>query len=184
MLCRASFPYQPTPIPWKESIFESFGQRCRSLTSVPNYISTTGLSYSCPSPSSSHLLHLPENSFVTHHFYNRPVTTISAMAMLLSILALIVAASAAPVVIPVSQSAVAATRQLEELDRTSMIENEFSSLLNECKDVVFVWARGTAEAGNMVRTSRNKIRGDGLCGPIFYKPSARRHRHVCCGRDA
>jgi hypothetical protein len=146
-----------TPIPWNESIFESFGQRCRSLTSVPNYISTNGLFYSCPSPSSSHLLHLPETSFVTQHFYNRPVATISAMAMLLSILALIVAASAAPVVIPVSQSAVVATRQLEELDYTSMIENEFSSLLNECKDVVFVWARGTAEAGNMVRASTKNL---------------------------
>jgi hypothetical protein len=79
------------------------------------------------------------------------------MAVLLSILALIVAASAAPVEIPVSQSAVVATRELKVVDYTSMIENEFSSLLNECKDVIFVWARGTAEAGNMVRTSRNKI---------------------------
>jgi hypothetical protein len=39
-----------------------------------------------------------------------------------------------------------ATRQL---DRTSLTENEFSRSLS-CAKVVFVWARGSTEAGNMV----------------------------------
>jgi len=39
-----------------------------------------------------------------------------------------------------------ATRQL---DRTSLTENEFSRSLT-CGKVIFVWARGSTEAGNMV----------------------------------
>ena len=73
------------------------------------------------------------------------------MAKLLSLLTLVVAAAASPVVIPTSESAVVATRQLM-FDRTSMTEHEFSSILGGCKDVIFVWARGSTELGNMVST--------------------------------
>ena len=73
------------------------------------------------------------------------------MAKLFSLLTLVVAAAATPVVIPASKSAVVATRQLV-FDRTSLTENEFSSILGGCKDVIFVWARGSTELGNMVRT--------------------------------
>ncbi|KAF3011107.1 hypothetical protein E8E13_011355 [Curvularia kusanoi] len=69
------------------------------------------------------------------------------MAKLFTTLALIIAASATPVVIPASQSAAIGTRQI--LDRTSLTENEFSSILGGCKDVIFVWARGSTELGNM-----------------------------------
>lgn len=73
------------------------------------------------------------------------------MAKLLSTLALIIAASATPVVIPASKFDAIGTRQI--LDRTSLTENEFSSILGGCKDVIFVWARGSTELGNMVRSS-------------------------------
>lgn len=66
----------------------------------------------------------------------------------LSVLALAIASSATPIAIPVSDSAIVAVRQL---DRTGLTENEFSSLIGGgCKDVIFVWARGSTEAGNMV----------------------------------
>lgn len=39
-----------------------------------------------------------------------------------------------------------------QLDRTSITENEFSRSLS-CAKVVFVWARGSTEAGNMVSNS-------------------------------
>ncbi|KAG9201208.1 hypothetical protein G6514_005937 [Epicoccum nigrum] len=70
------------------------------------------------------------------------------MAKLFSLLTLVVAAAATPVVIPASKSAVVATRQLV-FDRTSLTENEFSSIFGGCKDVIFVWARGSTELGNM-----------------------------------
>lgn len=69
---------------------------------------------------------------------------------LFTILALVVASSATPISLGVSESAVVATRQLI-FDRTSLTENEFSQLIGGgCKDVIFVWARGSTEAGNMV----------------------------------
>ncbi|KAJ4401328.1 hypothetical protein N0V91_007992 [Didymella pomorum] len=68
---------------------------------------------------------------------------------LLTIVSLIAAASATPVTIPISGDALVATRQLV-LDRTSLTENEFSSRFGGgCKDVIFVWARGSTELGNM-----------------------------------
>lgn len=36
-----------------------------------------------------------------------------------------------------------------QLDRTGILENEFS-LSRRCAQVVFVWARGSTELGNMV----------------------------------
>ncbi|EMD90611.1 carbohydrate esterase family 5 protein [Bipolaris maydis ATCC 48331] len=71
------------------------------------------------------------------------------MMNFLSILALAIAASATPIAIPEAGDAVVATRQIVT-DRTSLTENEFSSLIGGgCKDVIFVWARGSTEAGNM-----------------------------------
>jgi cutinase len=67
------------------------------------------------------------------------------MAKLFSLLTLIVAAAATPVIV--------ATRQLV-FDRTSLTENEFSSIFGGCKDVIFVWARGSTELGNMVGNLR------------------------------
>ena len=67
----------------------------------------------------------------------------------LSILALAVASSATPIAIPETDAAVVASRQI--LDRTSLTENEFSQLIGGgCRDIIFVWARGSTEAGNMV----------------------------------
>lgn len=74
----------------------------------------------------------------------------STMTKIVAALALIAVTSATPVAIPVADPAVVATRQL--LDRTSLSENEFSSILGGCKDVIFVWARGSTELGNMVRS--------------------------------
>jgi hypothetical protein len=42
-----------------------------------------------------------------------------------------------------------------QLDRTGITENEFSRS-STCGKVVFVWARGSTEAGNMVRTRETK----------------------------
>ncbi|USP78208.1 carbohydrate esterase family 5 protein [Curvularia clavata] len=65
----------------------------------------------------------------------------------LSILALAIASSATPIAIPEPGSVVVETRQL---DRTQLTENEFSSLIGGgCRDIIFVWARGSTEAGNM-----------------------------------
>lgn len=58
--------------------------------------------------------------------------------MLFSILSLVATAAAIPLNLP--------PRQL--LDRTSITEHEFSLSLR-CAKVVFVWARGSTEAGNM-----------------------------------
>ncbi|KAL6158226.1 hypothetical protein ACJBU6_04025 [Exserohilum turcicum] len=67
---------------------------------------------------------------------------------LLSIFALAIASSATPVAIPASASLELAPRQL--LNRTSLTENEFSRAIGGgCRDVIFVWARGSTEAGNM-----------------------------------
>jgi cutinase len=72
------------------------------------------------------------------------------MMKFLTTLSMIVAASATPVTIPASGDALVATRQLV-LDRTSLTENEFSRLIGGgCKNVIFVWARGSTELGNMV----------------------------------
>ncbi|KAI4922693.1 hypothetical protein J4E90_001126 [Alternaria incomplexa] len=71
------------------------------------------------------------------------------MNTIISILALAIASSATPIALPNSGSAVVATRQIF-FDRTSLTENEFSSRLSGgCRDVIFVWARGSTEAGNM-----------------------------------
>ena len=150
--CDAELPSLITPYPCSEisqvlKIYQGEGP----LTYVLENISTTGLLYSCPSPSSSPLLQLPETSFVIHHLFYQSLATISEMAKLFSLLTLVVAAAATPVVIPASKSAVVATRQLV-FDRTSLTENEFSSILGGCKDVIFVWARGSTELGNMVST--------------------------------
>lgn len=76
------------------------------------------------------------------------------MVQLFAIFSIIVAVSATPVAIPASGDALVATRQMV-LDRTSLTENEFSRLIGGgCKDVIFVWARGSTELGNMV-TSNN-----------------------------
>jgi len=61
-------------------------------------------------------------------------------------LALASAVAATPVVIPQSGSAVVATRQILT-DRTDLTENEFTR--SGCKPVMFVWARGSTELGNM-----------------------------------
>jgi cutinase len=93
-------------------------------------------------------------SFIIQRAFNRflyqslQITTASEKMKFLNILALAVASSATPIAIPESGSAVVATRQI--LDRTGLTENEFSSLIGGgCKDVIFVWARGSTEAGNM-----------------------------------
>lgn len=70
--------------------------------------------------------------------------------MLPTILALIATVVATPVSIASSESAVVATRQLIS-DRTSLTENQFSRRIGGgCRDVIFVWARGSTELGNMV----------------------------------
>lgn len=43
------------------------------------------------------------------------------------------------------------TRQL--LDRVGTTENEFS--LGGCRDIIFFFARGSSEVGNMVRTQQH-----------------------------
>lgn len=79
---------------------------------------------------------------------------------LLTIVSLIAAASATPVTIPISGDALVATRQLV-LDRTSLTENEFSSRFGGgCKDVIFVWARGSTELGNMVNPHQCDLLGN------------------------
>ncbi|KAI4941017.1 hypothetical protein J4E91_011010 [Alternaria rosae] len=71
------------------------------------------------------------------------------MKTVISVLALAIASSATPIALPNSGSAVVATRQIF-FDRTDLTENEFSSRLGGgCRDVIFVWARGSTEAGNM-----------------------------------
>jgi hypothetical protein len=81
--------------------------------------------------------------------------------MLLStILTLIVAAAATPVKLPVSEteSAVVVTRQLLS-DRTGITENQFSRRIGGgCKDIIFVWARGSTEVGNMVSSHSPNMR--------------------------
>ncbi|KNG45793.1 carbohydrate esterase family 5 protein [Stemphylium lycopersici] len=77
------------------------------------------------------------------------VSISNIMMKLFTILALAVTSSATPISLGVSESAAVATRQLI-FDRTSLTENEFSQLIGGgCKDVIFVWARGSTEAGNM-----------------------------------
>jgi cutinase len=76
------------------------------------------------------------------------------MKTIISVLALAIASSATPIALPNSGSAVVATRQIF-FDRTDLTENEFSSRIGGgCRDVIFVWARGSTEAGNMVSYPR------------------------------
>lgn len=71
--------------------------------------------------------------------------------MLPTLLALLAAVSATPVSIPNVEPAELVTRQLIS-DRTSLTENQFSRRIGGgCRDVIFVWARGSTELGNMVR---------------------------------
>jgi cutinase len=70
--------------------------------------------------------------------------------MLPIFLGLLATASTTPVSIPNIESAGVATRQLI-FDRTSLTENQFSRRIGGgCRDVIFVWARGSTELGNMV----------------------------------
>jgi cutinase len=67
-------------------------------------------------------------------------------------LALASAVVGSPIAIRVDESAAVVARQL---DRTSLTENEFSQLIGGgCKPVIFVWARGSTELGNMVWSPR------------------------------
>lgn len=71
--------------------------------------------------------------------------------MLYQLLALASVAVASPIAVALPKSTIElGTRQL--LDRTSLTENEFSNSLI-CREIVFVWARGSTESGNMVRFS-------------------------------
>lgn len=103
---------------------------------------THTLSLSSPSPSLFYaVVSLPNTSFAL---------TFTMMKTVISVLALAIASSATPIALPNSGSAVVAARQIF-FDRTDLTENEFSSRLGGgCRDVIFVWARGSTEAGNMV----------------------------------
>jgi cutinase len=70
--------------------------------------------------------------------------------MLPTFFALLAAVSATPISIPNIELAGVVTRQLIS-DRTSLTENQFSRRIGGgCRDVIFVWARGSTELGNMV----------------------------------